>query len=45
MSDQEFNEGFVGFTDVEGNFYIAISNSTFIFRFSIKLHIDDMPAL
>lgn len=45
MSDQEFNEWFTGFTDAEGNFYIAISKNVSIFRFSIKLHIDDVPAL
>lgn len=46
MTDDEFNQWFAGFLDGEGNFAIIIHNKTvIIFRFSIKLHIDDKEAL
>jgi hypothetical protein len=42
----EFIEWFIGFTDAEGCFLITPNKSqSFIFRFKISLHIDDVEAL
>lgn len=41
---KKFYEWFSGFTDAEGSFYIAISNSC-AFRFQINLHKQDIDAL
>jgi len=41
---RNFYEWFVGFTDAEGSFYIAISRSC-AFRFQINLHKDDIGVL
>ena len=46
MTDYEFKQWFVGFTDAEGCFRIAINNNKIIsFNFSILLHIDDQEVL
>ena len=46
ITDSEFNQWFTGFTDGEGHFSIAISQSNVIwFVFKIKLHIDDLGVL
>ena len=47
MTDLEFNQWFSGFTDGEGCFIIGKIKDTynFYFRFSIKLHVDDLKAL
>lgn len=47
MTDSEFKQWFVGFTDAEGCFRIAINNKKKVisFNFSILLHIDDQEAL
>lgn len=43
MTDDEFHQWLVGFTDGEANFYIRIAkNNTISFTFTIKLHIDDL---
>lgn len=45
MKDDEFNEWFVGFTDAEGCFRIAINNKVVRFNFIICLHVDDKEVL
>ena len=47
MTDSEFKQWFVGFTDAEGCFRIAINNKNKVisFNFSILLHIDDKEVL
>lgn len=46
VTDEEFHQWLVGFTDGEGNFYIRIAkDETISFSFSIKLHIDDLKVL
>jgi len=44
-TDLEFYQWFVGFTDAEGCFYIKIGVKQIQFRFSIHLHLDDLPVL
>lgn len=44
-SDKEFFKWFVGFTDAEGSFGIFTQSKNFYFKFSIGLHIDDLPVL
>jgi Cytochrome c oxidase subunit III/LAGLIDADG endonuclease len=43
--DKEFYKWFSGFTDAEGNFLIITLPIGFNFKFSIGLHIDDLPVL
>ena len=43
--DKEFYKWFSGFTDAEGNFIILTLPKGFTFKFSIGLHIDDLPVL
>ena len=46
MSDEEFNQWLVGFTDGEGSFYIGVSkNESISFSYTIKLHKDDLKTL
>ena len=47
MTDSEFKAYMVGFTGGEGSFLIGKVKDTdnFYFRFSIKLHVDDLKAL
>lgn len=47
MSNEEFKEWFVGFTDAEGCFRIGINNKNKVisFNFNINLHIDDLEVL
>lgn len=45
MTDFEFNQWFAGFTDGEGSFAIVINKGVISFKFSIKLHIDDLDTL
>ena len=45
MTDSEFNQWLAGFIDGEGSFAIVINENIISFRFSIKLHIDDLDAL
>jgi hypothetical protein len=45
LTDEEFSHWFSGFSDAESNFYISDSENKFTFRFSIKLHIDDLNLL
>lgn len=47
MTDSEFKQWFVGFTDAEGCFRIAINNNNKVisFNFAIGLHIDDQEVL
>ena len=47
MTDSEFKQWFVGFTDAEGCFRIAINNKNKVisFNFSILLHIEDKEVL
>lgn len=44
-NDEEFYKWFSGFTDAEGNFLILTLPKGFNFKFSIGLHIDDLPVL
>lgn len=44
-NDKEFYKWFSGFTDAEGNFLIITLPKGFNFKFSIGLHIDDLPVL
>lgn len=44
-SNKEFYKWFSGFTDAEGNFLIMTLPKGFNFKFSIGLHIDDLPVL
>ncbi len=47
MSNEEFKQWFVGFTDVEGCFRIGINNRNNVisFNFAIYLHVDDLSVL
>lgn len=47
MTDSEFKHWFVGFSDAEGCFRIAVNNSNKVisFNFAILLHIDDKEVL
>lgn len=47
MTDYEFKQWFVGFSDAEGCFRIAINNKNKVisFNFAILLHIDDLEVL
>lgn len=47
MSNEEFKQWFVGFTDAEGCFRIGINNKNKVisFNFTIGLHIDDRGVL
>ena len=44
-NNKEFYKWFSGFTDAEGSFIIITLPKGFNFKFSIGLHIDDLPAL
>lgn len=43
--DKEFYKWFAGFTDAEGSFGIFTQSKGFYLKFSIGLHIDDLPVL
>ena len=47
MTDYEFKQWIVGFSDAEGCFRIAINNKNKVisFNFAILLHIDDLEVL
>ena len=47
MSNEEFKQWFVGFTDAEGCFRIGINNRNNVisFNFAIYLHVDDLSVL